>query len=223
MQESQEASAIILGELTSTDEDVRADYMSYFRSDVEIFSRSMGQALVGWQDLDSCIPRGEKGAYVPALVYISITLHISSMKVFLSGNSVGAGNLFRQAIEAVALAFLCSKENLTFLDRFIDNKYSANHAVRDVCRNAQKLGLDMTTVEWVKQVHKFTHQYSHPTFLTLAATRSLSMPGLYLGGAFDKSKIEAYKKEVLLRMRWAEGISRFIEKVKANMSNSSIL
>lgn len=221
MQTSKEASAIIRGELTSTDEDVRADYMNYFRSDVERFSQSMGQALVGWQDLDSCIPRGEKGAYVSAVVFISITLHISSMKMFLSGDSVGAGNLFRQAIEAIALAFLCSKENLGFLDRFIDNKYSANHAVRDVCRRAQKLGLDKTTVKWVKQVHEFTHQYSHPTLLTLAAARPFSKPGLYIGGAFDESKIEAYKKEVHMRVGWAEGISRCIEKVKANMSNSS--
>src|SRR5947207_1830766 len=136
-----QAKDTIYRELTSDDADVRKEYMRLFENEANEFAEHMARAVVSWQELDAAVKADEKRGMVTALVYAAITLHVVSLKLFLSGHIVPAGNLFRQVVESMALAMLCSGKDLGVLQRFMEDKYSTNDAIRDVLRNAETLGL----------------------------------------------------------------------------------
>jgi uncharacterized protein YbjQ (UPF0145 family) len=104
METLEDARKKILKELTSDDADVRADYLKHFESDIENFSEAMAHAVVNWQSLHADVKDDENLGQISAWVISAITLHILSMKVFVSGHTVAAGNLFRQVVETIALA-----------------------------------------------------------------------------------------------------------------------
>ena len=214
----EEARDKILAEFTSDDKDIRVVYLKHFKSDVERFSESMARAFLNWRSLDSSLQRNEKRAYISALVYTAITLHVLSIKLFVSGNTVAAGSLFRQVVETLALALVCSGKDLGILDRFMENKYSTNDAVRDAMRYAEKLGLNRDGVKGLSNVQTFYSKYSHPTHLTIAMVMSFSTKDLYFGGAFDDKKLDAYRKEINVRVGLANVFSNFIDGVRANIA-----
>lgn len=197
METLEQARNTIFTELTSDDSEVRQEYLKRFGADAKAFAESMAQAFIQWREFDNGVNGDEKRGHVSALVYIAITLNILSMKVVLSGNTVAAGNLFRQVIESIALALLCSGKELDVLKRFMDDKYSSNDSVRDVLRHCGKLSLKGDALEVLKKSQDFYHKYSHVTKMTIAAAMSFSQKGgLYVGASFDDAKLDAYKKEI---------------------------
>jgi hypothetical protein len=212
----EEAVEVIRRELTSDDAEVRAEYLAHFAADVERFTTAMAQAVMEWRGIDTGIgdvPR----AYVSGLVHTAITLHIVSFKLLLSGHLVPAGNVFRQVIESIALALLCSSQELTVLQSFMDGEYSSKNAVRDVVRNWKKLGLLEGASKQLQDSQKFYGEYSHVTRLTLANMISFSDQGAYVGANFDKGKLDAYRKEVNGRVGLAEVFPNAIAAVKMNL------
>lgn len=218
METLEQAQETIFGELTSEDSEVRAEYLKHFESDAKMFALYMAQAFNRWREFDGTIEEDEKRAQVSALVYIAIMLNILSMKLFLSGHIVAAGNLSRQVLEGVALALLCSGKELDVLRRFMDNKYSSNDAVRDVLRHREKLSLKGDALDVLKKSQDFYHKYSHVTKLTIATIMSFSQSGLYVGASFDDGKLDAYKQEVGGRVSLAGVFPNFVDGVMANVS-----
>jgi len=216
-----EARSTILTEISSDDAQVRAEYLKHFRVDVERFADAMARAFLNWQILNIGTEKDVKRAYVSALTYTAITLHVQSLKVFISGLSVAAGNLMRQVLESIALALLCSGKGLDILDRFMAGKYLTTDAIPDVIHYADRLGLNKSGVDALRDGQKFYHQYSHPTHLTIASVTAFSKEGLrgiYVGAAFDEHKLDAYVKEVKGRLSLAEVFSNFVDGVKANLA-----
>ena len=158
METFEQARETIYKELTSDDAEVRAEFLKLFDADAKVFSEAMARAVVAWRPLD-IESKDEKRGYVVALAYAAITLHVVSLKIFLSGHIVAAGNLFRQVIESMALALLCSGKGLDVLDRFMADKYSSNDAVRDVLRHWEKLGLKADASQPLKDSQQFYHKY----------------------------------------------------------------
>lgn len=208
----------IVAEISSDEPDVRRSYLERYAKQVDDFGAGMANAVLAWRDLDADSEKDEGRAYVSALVYCAITLHIQSMRLFLSGHPIAAGNLSRQVVEAIALALLCSSKQLTVLRRFIDDKYSTNDAVGDLLKNYKKLGLLKDGVEVLKDAQKFFHKFSHPTKMTITAITSFSANGLNVGASFDNGKVAEYDKKVLGRVSLAEVFANFVEAVKANVA-----
>ena len=217
METLEEAREKILSELASDDSDVRAEYLKLFEADAQEFSTSMAQAFMKWRALDAEMQGSDERAYISAQVYLAITLHILSMKLFLSGHIVAAGNLFRQVVESIALALVCSGKDLPILAQFMKGEYSTNRAVHDVWRHREKLGLN-DAVESLKNTQEFYDKYSHPTPLTIAAIMSFSENGTYVGTSFDKEKIDAYKREAIGRVSLARVFPNFVDGVMANIA-----
>jgi hypothetical protein len=214
-----DARKAIYAEITSDNAEVRAEFLKRFAPDVERFSDAMARAFGNWRMLDAEIKGDEKRAYVSALVFTAITLHIQSMKLFLSGHEVAAGNLSRQVVESIALALVCSSKELNVLDRFMEDKYSTNIAVRDALCHCDKLGINKDAAKALSETQDFYHKYSHPTHLTLAVAMPFSKPGLlYVGASFDEGKLSAYEKEVGLRVSVAEVFPGFVDGVRANVA-----
>jgi hypothetical protein len=218
METFEDARKTIYNELTSEDIEVRAEYLKRFGPQVEKFSDAMAHAFVNWRSLDADVKGDDRRAYVSALTFTPITLHLTSMKLFVSGYAVAAGNLFRQVAESIALALLCSGKDLSVLERFMEGKYSTNDGVRDVIRHADKLGINKESVEALRDAQKFYHRYSHPSELTIGTTMSFSRKGAYVGAAFDEAKIDSYANEVNVRLNLAEVFSNFVHGVKANVA-----
>lgn len=219
METVEQARETILKELTSDDSEVRSDYLKLFEADAKSFADAMAQAFMKWRTFDNEVKGNEERAHVSALVYTAITLHILSLKLFLSGQTVAAGNLFRQVIESIALALLFSGKDLDVLKRFMEDKYSSAAAVRDVLRHDNKLSLKGDALEALKNSQEFYHKYSHVTKMTIATGISFSEKGgLYVGASYDKGKVEAYTKEVKGRLSLAKVFPNFIDGVAANVA-----
>jgi hypothetical protein len=221
MLSKEEIRSKFMTELTADDPKIRASYLKHFGAEVEEFSDAMTSAFMNWRSLDVNSEKDNRHAYVSAIVYTAISLHIQSLKAFLSGLSVPAGNLMRQTLETIALALLCSGKDLGVLDRFMAQKYSTNYAIGNVIRKVERLGLEKEGVEALREGQKFYHNYSHPTHLTMAAAVKFSdkgIAGLYVGAAFDERKLEVYRKEVAGRLSLARAFSGFIDGVKVNVA-----
>jgi len=218
MESFEESMHKIIAEITSDEPEVRAAYLERYSGQVEKFGTSMANAILAWRDLDVGSEKEEDRAYVSALVYCAITLHIQSMRLFLSGHPIAAGNLSRQVVEAIAMALLCSSKQLTVLQRFIQDQYSPNNAVRDLLRHYKKLGFKEDGVKVLEKAKSFFHKFSHPSKLTLGAITSFSEEGLYLGASFDERKVTEYDKEIEGRVSLAGVFENFVEAVKENVA-----
>ncbi len=219
METLEQARDTILKELFSDDSEVRKEYLKLFESDAKAFAESMAQAFVKWREFDGSFKDDEKRAHVSALIYTGITLHVLSLKLFLSGQTIAAGNLFRQVIESIALSLLCSGKDLAVLEQFMENKYSSTASVRDVLRYCKKLSLKGDALQALKNSQEFYHKYSHVTRMTLAIGMSFSQKGgLYVGASFDEGKVDAYKKESSGRVNLAKVFPNFVDGVAANVA-----
>ena len=158
METYEETREKILTELMSDDAEVRAEYLQHFNADANEFADAMTHAFMAWRSLDVEVQKNKKRAYISALVFTAISLHILSLKLFLSGHSVAAGNLFRQVVETISLACLCSGKDLGILERFMEDKYSTNDAVTHVLRHSKKLGLKDEGMKALREVQEFYHK-----------------------------------------------------------------
>ena len=208
----------ILREITSDDSETRREYLAKFKGEAESFSRFIAEAFTRWRSIDDKIGENQDLALVSGLVYTGITLQIQSMKLFLSGHTVAAGNLFRQVLETIALGLLCSAKRLKFRKLFMNDQYSSNLAVRDVIRHAQELGVQKDALKVLRDAQAFYSKYSHPTMLTIASTMAMSGKGLYVGASFDADKVFAYEKEIKGRLGLARMYPSFTEAVKLNLA-----
>jgi hypothetical protein len=84
--------------------EVRERFLAHFETEIKDFVEHMILAYLKWQELESMINDDQRKAYVAAIVFTTINLHIVSFRLFLSGYPVAAGNLERQVIETIALA-----------------------------------------------------------------------------------------------------------------------
>lgn len=218
MEDFEEARTKIFLEITSDDPEVRSEYMTHFEFEANEFSELMAQVMLTWLKEHVDAQGNEKRVQVFGLVYTAIYLHIGSMKLLLSGNTVAAGNLFRQTLETIALALLCSGKDLDVLDRFNRDQYSTKDAIHHVLRNVSKLGLKADGVKALNDGQAFYHKYSHLTKLTIGTAESFTGKGIYIGASFDEGKLDVYAKEVGGRLGLARVLASFIAAVKANVA-----
>ncbi len=218
MKTLEEANKAILTNVISDDAEVRGKYLDIFGPEVNLFSIAMAKAFINWRSLDDKIENNEKLAYVSALVFTAINLHIISMKLFLGGFQVASGNILRQVIETISLSLLCSNREIGILESFTKRKYNSNNAIKDLKRNKKKLNLTDDGLRSIETAQIFYHKFSHPTQLSVGTGVSFSNDDLmYIGSCFDEGKIDFYRKEMDGRIALAKIFDNFIDGVKANI------
>lgn len=217
MEPAEEARANIWKEIASDDPEVRKAFLARYEKQAERFAAGMAAAFLAWRDLDANSEKNEHHAYVSAMAYTAITLQIQSMRLFLSGHAIAAGNLSRQALEAIALALLFALKEQNVLQRFIEDKYSTNDAIRDVAKHEKDAGLRDGGAAILAQQQRFYHKFSHPTKMTIATVISYAAQAPYVGASFDEEKVAAYDVEVNCRVDLAEVFCEFIGAATANI------
>jgi hypothetical protein len=117
--EIEEERRLLANVIESLDREPRAKFRTHFRAQTDRIVRRIGLALAMFNTLLYCLDAADQpGLEVLAILHTSISLQITSSKLFLSGHTVAAGSPFRQVIEGVCLAFLCSAQSLPYLKRF---------------------------------------------------------------------------------------------------------
>jgi hypothetical protein len=171
------------------------------------------------------LPESEhKRLKVTSLLLTAVNFQLTSFKLFMSGYTVASGALFRQAIEGVSLAVLCSVRGMPYLDRFEQNRYSASNAVTDLARLHNKAGISSVSVNALSSSYHFYHNYAHLTKLTVAAFANFSRGGVpEFGAFFDEKKIREYRKEVSNRQNFARVLPNVAKGVCKSLAQWSAL
>jgi hypothetical protein len=211
---------IVLRDLRSTDEGSRAAFAQEFGSEVSTFADSTTAALDLWSQFqDTLGDDDQRRLTVSAVAFTAINQNISSYKLFMYGYTVASGSLFRQVLEGVSLALLCSAKSLKVLDRFIENKYSTKNAVADLARHAQKAHVNRSALQTLIRAYEFYHKYAHLTKLTIAAGANFSLGGApNVGAYFDPGKLSEYRKEVRRRLSFARALPSVVTGVVRNVA-----
>ena len=202
---------------------VRERFLKEYKTDIDQFIAFMDDAFIAWKSLDSKIGSSQTGAHISALVYGGLNTHVVSMKLFLDGLIVPAGNAQRYVLESVAMAFLAASQSLDFFERYSKGQYSTSKAIRDLKRNAEKLGVSPEAVMQLEEHSKHYDQYSHPTLLSLIALMTLNGPKseLVFGSVYDPGKKYAYDKEIKSRVSLASTFPNFIQGVDENFNSAA--
>ena len=212
-----ESTDLINKAVLEDDLEIQSDFMKHFQEEVIGFVRSISQIYEKWQEFDSQVNDHEQRATVSALLFYIVSALINSLRLLVRGYSVASGNLMRHAIEALAMAILCSKANHTYFQKFLHNRFSVHKALDRLASNRTKFGVSKAGVERLIKGRKFYDQYSHPTGLTVTSVVSLKNKGdIYLGPNFDEGKLDGYEKEFKARRNFAASLVDAIEGIRVN-------
>ena len=191
--------------LFADDEVVRARFRREFPEAVHHFLDESERICAQLRTFGSDLSPDLRAAWVEKFIFSAFNSLFVSCHLLISGFLVPAGNLMRHDAEASAMALLCSHHKIEVLRRFDQDpgNFPVHDAVRLVrnCRNAQLLKINAQGWASFEAISKWYDQYSHASVLSLATQTMLATPGcVILGGEFDVSKREVYRKELGLRV-----------------------
>jgi len=211
---------LVSNDLRSSDSESRAAFFGEFGPAEKQFADAMIVTLDLWATfLDGLDEDNEKARVVAAIAFTAINQNISSFKLFMSGYTVASGSLFRLVLEGASLAMLCSAKSLPVLNRFMEDKYSANGAVDEVAKQSATIRVKREPFRAVQSSYKFYHKYAHVSKLTIAAGADFSLGGLpHVGAYFDRAKLSEYRKEIKMRVGFAAVLPSTIALIADNVS-----
>jgi hypothetical protein len=199
----EEAKSKIAAQVLLDQTDVRNAFHARFLGDAHQFSSHAAESVVAWQRFDHGTSKHVGRAWVSAILHGAISSQIVSMKLLLEGHLVASGMMMRQALEFSALSVLTASPKLSVLPRYMQGKYSATNAIRDLRSNCKKLGLPAAPSEQFKRAEQFFSVMSHATPAVLATHIGADAPLVYQGAHFDEGHLWAYEHEVASRCSFA--------------------
>ena len=88
-------------------------------------------------------------------------------------------------------------------------------------RNARLLGINGPGWRKFEELTSFYDQYSHPSVFAVSSGDSFSSPGYrQIGGEFDTAKLDAYRKEINLRISAGQRLYKTVEVVEKHLIDS---
>jgi hypothetical protein len=208
---------MIRKELFEWDIEIANQYLTTYPEQLQRFFKSMDMAYHAWKKFDETVNENRARAHISALIFGTLSLHLTSTKLLVWGLLVPSGNIMRQVLETVCMAFLASKPALGYIELYESNRYSTGKAVRDVLRNSKKLNLARDALDILKEARDFYDKFSHPTLLTMTTFIALGGDNTYLGASFDPGKQDAYQKEISTRVQVAGLLTNMIQRIRYNL------
>lgn len=216
-----EIRAIIL----STNEDVRNHFLQYFSVEVNNLVSTLRGVYDRMQEMPARVRHDRRSAWSDEFLFTAFNSLLTSFHLLISGFSVPSGNLMRHYGEAVAMALLLSHRQIDTFD-LIDKdpqKFSVHKALDLVRRkrNARLLGINGPGWRKFEELTSFYDQYSHPSVFAVSSGHSFSSPGYrQIGGEFDTAKLDAYRKEINLRISAGQRLYETVEVVEKHLIDS---
>ncbi|MFH1983942.1 MAG: hypothetical protein ABIL58_19045 [Pseudomonadota bacterium] len=226
----------VLTELTCPNKDEIDEFLKAFPAEILQFSESFSTAYKGYLELNhtTLCPSNTDGEitqkdYVTFFTYQILDNLFTSTKTLLSGFQTASGNLLRQATEGIAVVILLSldhtiqrterrkgkekKKTFHFYQSFKNEKaYALSHlAIRLLLENQKLVGITDYGIEMLGIIKEYSNKHSHPTFFSTSSFISYGMSGkMYLGGSFDKGKIDWYRSELQARIGFCDKLPALI-------------
>jgi hypothetical protein len=206
--------------LTLDAPNIRRQFISAIGGSFAEFKGAMADALRASHAFDKYAEGNNDYEWIALLIFGAVQGHLVAMRLFLDGFMIYSGNAQRQVLESIAMAVLCSKPKLGYLERFRNDEFTANKAIRDLLRNSVELHLNKGALDEFKSGWEFYHDFSHPSKMTIVLNQSLSEPDkTYIGGLYDSAKLKQYQMEAKSRVKLAKIIPGFVAGVRANLES----
>jgi len=218
---SEEIRATIL----STNEDVRKQFLQYFGSEVDNFVSNLAHVYDRMRGLAARVSHDRRSAWADEFLFTAFNSLLTSFHLLISGFNVASGNLMRHHGEAVAMALLLSHRQIdTFASIDKDPQKFSVHKALDLARkkrNARLLGIDGLGWRKFQELISFYDQYSHPSVFAVSSGHNFSLSGYrQIGGEFDTAKLDAYRKEIGLRISAGQRLYETVEVIENHLVNS---
>jgi hypothetical protein len=187
----------------STNEDTRNRFRETFGEEFEEFLDSIFQPYERLIEFEDKMEEDERPAWVHRFLFNAFNNLLISFHLLISGFVVPAGNLMRQHAESVAMALLCSHRKIETFQKFVTNpqKFRMDKSLKLVNNNASLLNVDAEGWQGFQDISKWYNNYSHASVTALANLQLFNTPsGLVVGSEFDPGKVDAYRKEIRLRI-----------------------
>lgn len=228
---------VVLNELFDDDEWVKEDFKNNCSAEIMLFSEAMAIAFQNYSELEKfCGTKSEpeQSVYVAAFTLGVIDDLVTSMKLMISGKLIPSGNLMRQSIEGLALATLCSSQELLLIKkgkrvvqvkywrlvRDCDKQVSSHRALEHLELNRQTLHVNADILEDMKRTRKVYNAFSHPSVEALVSrvAEHRGNPTNFIGGNFDLSKLGLYKQEINRRAGFCKILPSAIRLLMKNLN-----
>ncbi|HOE10983.1 MAG TPA: hypothetical protein PLQ35_11580 [bacterium] len=220
----------VMRELQSDDAEVRRSFEEEFSENIADFCKYFAESWSAFLSFQREVRNDKQRAYVACIIMSVLNNAFTSLKLFISGYSIPAGNLMRQAIESIAVALLCSsrtqihlpgkKESIDYFHAHSmkDQRTKAHRALIVLGENIKMLGIEAKSVEILKKQQKSYHDSSHTSHLSLMNMVSLGKENdIYIGSSYDKAKEDFYRHEIISRVDFCKIIPNLIQGISENM------
>ncbi|WP_244122599.1 hypothetical protein [Burkholderia multivorans] len=173
-------------------------------------------------------------ALVAAFVFGVLDDVLTSSKVLVAGKLLASGNLMRQVIEGIAIAALCSTDELLIINtknsvpvmaRYWeklaagDKRTQGHRAVAQLKLNAAALGFNADAVGRMERAKDRYNGFSHAGPFSIAARVALHEPGVaFVGGHFDEAKLDGYRAELRERISLCGVLPDFMRRMLARLT-----
>lgn len=199
------------------DEEARQRFLDHFGDRVIQFEITMATVYESWLNFDKTFTKDRDSTTVVGTLFAVMARLVLSMKLLMTGHITLAGAAQRQALEAIALAFLFSKHGLPYLREAWDGRFSVNKAIDKLYKHRDKLNLEKEALEIMKKNRDHDHKLSHATILATNDIMNFGGAGIYLGASFDEAKLPFYEKEVISNVGLADILINVIPGVTRQM------
>ena len=102
---------VVIHELFDADENVREQFKQHFSSQIINFSEAISPAFSRFPNFSEDGKHCLQTALVCGFVHGVLDDLVTSVKLLLTGKLTASGNLFRQAIEGICMAVMCSHQS----------------------------------------------------------------------------------------------------------------
>ena len=222
-------------ELLDEDAAVRADFAAHLEAELGELADGLVACFRLLPALNEAANQAQttRAALVAGFAYGVLDDLLTSTKLLFAGKLLASGNLMRQAVEGIAISFLCSTDALLIIEtkkkrpvmaRYWeklesgDPRTHGHHALRQLRWNAATLAVGADAVERLRVAVDRYNGFSHCGPFAIANRVSLDGLGtVYAGGHFDPAKLEGYRFEMNERIGLCRALPTFMERLLETM------
>ncbi|MDN8035773.1 hypothetical protein [Burkholderia vietnamiensis] len=225
----------VLREVFDEDRHVKDQFALHLGADLPELAEALGACFRLRPRLSDAANRDRtvRTALVAAFVFGMLDDVLTSTKLLVTGEVLASGNLTRQVIEGIAMAALCSTDDLLIIDakkprpvmaRYWkkleagDARTQGHRAVAQLKLNAAALEFNADAVGRLERAKPHYNGFSHAGTFSIAARVALREPGMaFVGGHFDDAKLDGYRAELRERISLCRVLPAFKGRMLASI------
>jgi hypothetical protein len=198
---------------------VRDRFIARFHSESAALEAAIAEAYQRWSRFEQEFARDHDSATVAGMIFLVVARLVMSANLLSLGQLTLSGAAFRQALEALAAAFVLANPVSPHRASVWEGTFSVNRAVPMLFKQAATdPRLNRQGVEVLSKSREFYDKLSHPTALSMADVISLDgQGGHHLGAWFDEAKVPFYAQELASRTGFARILPNAVEGIEERM------